>query len=90
MIGLGASSAEKRAEEATLEALHSPLLELDTSDARGALITEVGGPNLTLGEAERCAQIIQDKISFPCQNHLGAAVDEELGDEIRACCIDGC
>lgn len=83
MIGLGASSATNRAEEATLEALHSPLLELDTSDARGALINVVGGPTLTLGEAERCAHIIQEKISPHAKIIWGAAVDENLGDEIR-------
>ena len=83
MIGLGASSATNRAEEATLEALHSPLLELDTSDARGALINVVGGSTLTLGEAERCAHIIQEKISPHAKIIWGAAVDEELGDEIR-------
>ena len=83
MIGLGASSAANRAEDATLEALHSPLLDLDTSDARGALINVVGGPNLTLGEAEKCAQIIQDKISPHAKIIWGAAVDEALGDEIR-------
>ena len=63
MIGLGAGSGPGRAEEATLEALHSPLLDLDFSDARGALINVVGGNNLTLGEAERCAQIITERIS---------------------------
>jgi len=83
MIGLGASSATNRAEDATLEALHSPLLDLDTSDARGALINVVGGPNLTLGEAEKCAQIIQDKISPHAKIIWGAAVDQDLGDEIR-------
>ena len=83
MIGLGASSANNRAEEATLEALHSPLLELDTTDARGALINVVGGPSLTLGEAEKCAQIIQEKISPHAKIIWGAAVDENLGDEIR-------
>ena len=78
-----ALSATNRAEEATLEALHSPLLELDTSDARGALINVVGGPTLTLGEAERCAHIIQEKISPHAKIIWGAAVDEDLGDEIR-------
>lgn len=83
MIGLGASSATNRAEEATLEALHSPLLELDTTDARGALINVVGGPNLTLGEAEKCAQIIQERISPHAKIIWGAAVDQDLDDEIR-------
>jgi cell division protein FtsZ len=83
MIGLGASKSANRAEEATLEALHSPLLELDTTDARGALINVVGGTSLTLGEAEKCAQIIQEQVSPHAKIIWGAAVDESLGDEIR-------
>tara|TARA_B000000609_G_C24178012_1_gene355610 strand:+ start:1293 stop:2423 length:1131 start_codon:yes stop_codon:yes gene_type:complete len=83
MIGLGASKSSNRAEEATLEALHSPLLELDTTDARGALINVVGGSSLTLGEAEKCAQIIQEQVSPHAKIIWGAAVDESLGDEIR-------
>ena len=83
MIGLGASKSSNRAEEATLEALHSPLLELDTTAARGALINVVGGSSLTLGEAEKCAQIIQEQVSPHAKIIWGAAVDESLGDEIR-------
>ena len=83
MIGLGASKSSHRAEEAPLEALHSPLLELDTTDARGALINVVGGSSLTLGEAEKCAQIIQEQVSPHAKIIWGAAVDESLGDEIR-------
>ena len=83
MIGLGASKSANRAEEATLEALHSPLLELDTTDARGALINVVGGSSLTLGEAEKCAQIIHEQVSPHAKIIWGAAVDESLGDEIR-------
>ncbi len=83
MIGLGAASGENRAEEATLEALNSPLLEIDTTDARGALINVVGGNSLTLGEAERCAQIIQEQVSPHAKIIWGAAVDESLGEDIR-------
>ena len=83
MIGLGAASGPGRAEAATLEALHSPLLELDVSDARGALINVVGGESLTLGEAEKCAQLIKSKISPNARIIWGAAVDEDLQDEIR-------
>lgn len=83
MIGLGSASGPARAEEATLEALHSPLLELDVSGARGALINVVGGKDLTLGEAERCAKIIQEKISDQAKIIWGAGIDESLGREIR-------
>lgn len=83
MIGLGHASGEDRADVATLEALHSPLLEIDTTDARGALINVVGGPSLSLGEAERCAQIIKEQISEHARIIWGAAIDESLEDEIR-------
>ena len=83
MIGLGAASGPGRAEAATLEALHSPLLDLDVSDARGALINVVGGSSLTLGEAEKCAKLIQGKVSDNARIIWGAAVDESLGEDIR-------
>ena len=83
MIGLGSASGPGRAEAATLEALYSPLLDIDVSDARGALINVVGGSNLTLGEAEKCAQIIQAQVSENAKIIWGAAVDESLGDDIR-------
>nr|MCS5536219.1 cell division protein FtsZ [Candidatus Poseidoniales archaeon] len=83
MIGIGSAKGANRAAQATLEALHSPLLEIDFSDARGALINVVGGPSLTLGEAEQCAQIIKEQISEHAKIIWGAAVEEDLKDEIR-------
>ena len=83
MIGLGSAKGPGRAEAATMEALHSPLLELDMSDARGALINVVGGSSLTLGEAERCSQLIKEQISPNAKIIWGAAVKEELQDELR-------
>jgi cell division protein FtsZ len=83
MIGIGSAKGANRAAQATLEALHSPLLEIDFSDARGALINVVGGPSLTLGEAEQCAQIIKDQISEHAKIIWGAAVEDDLKEEIR-------
>lgn len=83
MIGLGSAKGPGRADAATMEALHSPLLDLDMSDARGALINVVGGASLTLGEAERCSQLIKEQISPNAKIIWGAAVKEELGDELR-------
>ncbi len=83
MIGIGSASGTNRAAQATLEALHSPLLEIDFSDARGALINVVGGSSLTLGEAEQCAQIIKEQISEHAKIIWGAAVEDDIVDEIR-------
>ncbi len=82
MIGIGSASGANRAAEATLQALHSPLMEIDFSDARGALINVVGGASLTLGEAEQCAQIIKEQISEHAKIIWGAAVEEDSNDDL--------
>ena len=63
MIGYGEGRGQDRAEYATRQALESPLLDIDVSDARGALVNVVGGKSLTLGEAEMCGQIIRESIN---------------------------
>jgi cell division protein FtsZ len=83
MIGLGEASGANQAAEATKEALYSPLLDLDISDARGALINVVGGPGLSLGDTEACAKIIRDQINPYARIILGATTDPAMGDEIR-------
>lgn len=83
MIGLGEASGTDRAKEATIEALDSPLLDIDVSDARGALVNVIGGPNLTLGEAEACAQVIREKINPYARIIWGATVDPTMGSELR-------
>jgi len=83
MIGLGEANGTDRDLHATNEALSSPLLDIDVSDARGALVNVVGGPSLTLGEAERCAQLIREQINPYARIIWGATVDETMGDELR-------
>ena len=83
MIGLGESTGKDRAAEATIQAITSPLLDIDVSDARGALINVVGGPSLTLGEAEACAQYIRERINPYAKIIWGATVDNSMQDELR-------
>ncbi|MBT86126.1 MAG: cell division protein FtsZ [Euryarchaeota archaeon] len=83
MIGLGEARGEGMAAAATEEALQSPLLDIDVSDARGALVNVVGGPSLSLGDAESCAKIIRDKINPYARIIWGATTDPNMGDGIR-------
>lgn len=83
MIGLGESTGKQRASEATLKALESPLLDIDISDARGALINVVCGPSLTLGEAEQAASVIRERINPYAKIIWGATVDQSMGQELR-------
>ena len=83
MIGYGEGRGPDRSEFATRQALESPLLDIDVSDARGALVNVVAGKNLTLGEAEMCAQIIRESISPHARIIWGATVDESMEEELR-------
>ncbi len=85
MIGIGESDdANNRVEKAVEEALGSPLLgDIDTSDSKGAMIRVMGGPNMTVEEAERAAQMVNDKISKDARIIWGCNVDEDLGNKIK-------
>jgi cell division protein FtsZ len=80
MIGIGESEEERdRVEYAVNEALDSPLLgEVDLSHARGALVRIVGGPDLTVSEAQKAAAIIGDKVNPSARIIWGCSVNPEL------------
>ncbi len=83
MIGLGESDDDDAAVVATNEAINSPLIEIDISEASAALVNVTGGPSMTVSEAEEVAEIIQSKISSGARIIWGAAVDETLDRTIR-------
>jgi cell division protein FtsZ len=83
MIGLGESDDDDAALVATNEAINSPLIEIDISEASAALVNVTGGPSMSVTEAEQVAEIIQSKISSGARIIWGAAVDETLDRTIR-------
>ncbi len=85
MIGIGESEEEKdRVEYAVNEALESPLLgEVDLTHARGALVRIVGGPDMTVSEAERAAEIVGAKINPQARIIWGCSVDPALEKQVR-------
>ena len=83
MIGLGESDGEDRAREATLEALNSPLLDIDITDASGALVNVVGGRDMTMAEALRVVEEIHNRINKEARIIWGTSVDPALDRTIR-------
>jgi len=85
MIGLGESDADRdRVEYAVNEALESPLLgEVDLSHARGCLVRVVGGPDLTVSEAERAAALVSEKINPQARLIWGCSVDPDLEKTVQ-------
>lgn len=83
MIGMGESDSGDRALEAIHEALSSPLLDIDISNATGALINISGSSDLTLHEAEKIVQVVADSLDPEANIIWGAQIDETLQNTIR-------
>ncbi len=84
MIGMGESDSENRAVDAVSEALNSPLLDVDVSNATGALINVIGGDDMTIKEAEGVVEELYSRISPDATIIWGASLDKSLTKSIRA------
>jgi cell division protein FtsZ len=83
VIGMGESSMQQsksneRAATAIENALNSPLLETDISEANKALINVVGGADMTLREAELMVEEVSKRISPDSHIIWGARVEPDL------------
>jgi len=87
MIGLGEGEDDTRAEDAIEEAVNSPLVDVDISQASGALINVTGGSDMTVHEAERAAELVQSKVSPNARIIWGAAIDPALQHKMRCMVI---
>lgn len=85
MMGVGFGSGEIRAEEATKNAIRSPLLE--HSDIQGAksLIVNVASSSkdLSLDEFNIIGELIREKASPEANIIIGTTIDESLEDSIK-------
>ncbi|MDO8537325.1 MAG: cell division protein FtsZ [archaeon] len=82
MIGLGESRSEKATESRALEAvenaLTSPLLDVDISEAGRALVNVIGGSDMTLREAEMIVEAVSAKIHANAHIIWGAMIDDTV------------
>jgi cell division protein FtsZ len=83
MIGMGESDTENRAFESVEKALNNPLISVNIDGAEGALINVIGGPDVTIREAQQIAEEISSKLSSEAKIIWGVQVDKSLGDTIR-------
>lgn len=83
MIGLGEAEGENKAIESVQKALRSPLLDVDVSGATGALVNVVGGPDMTIAEAESVVNELYTRIDSKARLIWGAMVDPELENMVR-------
>ncbi|MDI6820351.1 MAG: cell division protein FtsZ [Candidatus Hodarchaeaceae archaeon] len=87
MIGIGESDTGNRAAEAVDEALNSPLLDVDITGAKGALVNVVGSPDMTLEEAKRIVGRVSEALDPEAQVIWGAQISEDLKNAVRVMVI---
>lgn len=78
LMGIGTSSGEKRAEEASRAAINSPLLEVSINGAKGVLFAIAGGDDLGMLEIQDAARVITESIDPHAKVIFGAIRDDKL------------
>ena len=87
LLAIGKGRGENRAADAARAAITSPLLDVSIQGARGVLFNVVGGKNLGLQEVHLAAQVIAEVVDPDAEIVFGAAIDPELGDEVKVTVI---
>ncbi|MDR1692149.1 MAG: cell division protein FtsZ [Oscillospiraceae bacterium] len=86
-IGVGRASGKSKAEEASRQAIQSPLLETTINGAKGVIINITGDPDLALDDVELAANMVKSAVHHDANIIFGAAIDESMDDEIRVIVI---
>jgi len=87
LIGMGESDTEHRALEAVDKAIQNPLLDVDISNATGALVNIVGGPDMSLDECKTIIETVGNKLSPDAKLIWGAQISEDMEKSIRVLLI---
>ena len=86
-VGIGESDEsdpDDRGQTAIEEALHSPLLgEIDLRDSKGALVRVVGGPDMTVSEAQKAAEVVGQRINKHARLIWGCSIDPALESDVK-------
>jgi cell division protein FtsZ len=87
LIGMGESDSTNRAIEAVEKAINNPLLDVDVSDAKGALVNIIGGNDMTLDECKRIIEFIGNQLNPDAKLIWGAQISPDMEKSIRVMLI---
>ncbi|WP_432698289.1 cell division protein FtsZ [Marinobacterium sp. YM272] len=84
MMGTGTARGDSRAEEATLAAINSPLLEdVDLKGASGILVNITAGMDLGLGEFSEIGDLVEEYASDNATIVVGTVIDPDMAEELK-------
>lgn len=81
-MGIGRSKGENRIVEAVKQAVSSPMLETTIEGATGVIINVTGGKDLTIGQINEGASLVQNVIDEGANIIFGANVNPDLNEEV--------
>ncbi|MFA5953884.1 MAG: cell division protein FtsZ [Candidatus Pacearchaeota archaeon] len=87
LIGMGESDSENRAQDSVKKAIFNPLLDVDISNAKGALVNIIGGSDMSLDECKEIIKGVGDKLSPDAKMIWGAKISEDMAKAIRVLLI---
>ncbi|MCK5043499.1 cell division protein FtsZ [Candidatus Pacearchaeota archaeon] len=87
LIGMGESDSAQRAIEAVEKAIQNPLLDVDISNAAGALVNIVGGPDMSLDECKTIIEEIGNRLSPDAKLIWGAQISDDMDKSLRVLLI---
>ena len=90
LVGIGTATGKDRAIDAAISAVSCPLMEGSPTlrqlargelirGASGVVLNVVGGPDMSLEEVQRAAQVVYDACDPDANIIFGALIDESLG-----------
>mgnify|MGYP002630909486 FL=1 len=87
LIGMGEADTENRAQDAVMKAIDNPLLDVDISNAKGALVNIIGGSDMSLDECKEIISTVGNKLSPDAKLIWGAKISEDMAKSIRVLLI---
>lgn len=87
IIALGEAVGENRAEEAVINALRNPLIDVSIENARNILVNVSGSADLQLIEAKRVVELVTEQVHPGAEVIYGALILPELEDRLRVTII---
>ena len=83
VIGMGESDTEKRAIEAAEKAISHPLLNIEISNGKAALIDIMSDPSITVKESQKVIETVASRLSEDAKIIWGVQIDKNLNGKLK-------
>lgn len=87
LIGMGEADSTNRSMEAVEKAIQNPLLDVDITNAKGALVNIVGGDDMSLDECKSIIEAVGNQLSPEAKMIWGAQISPDMDKALRVLLI---